>query len=39
MVKRYGDFVLYRPPMKPVTWSLWFGPLAALLLGGVALTR
>jgi cytochrome c-type biogenesis protein CcmH len=39
MVRRYGDFVLYRPPMKPLTWSLWFGPLAALLLGGIALTR
>jgi len=31
MVKRYGDFVLYRPPVKPVTWLLWFGPFALLL--------
>ena len=23
---RYGDFVLLRPPVKPVTWLLWFGP-------------
>ena len=26
MVARYGDFVLYRPPVKPHTWLLWFGP-------------
>ncbi len=26
MVSRYGDFVLYRPPFKPATWLLWFGP-------------
>jgi cytochrome c-type biogenesis protein CcmH len=31
---RYGDFVLLRPPVKPSTWLLWFGPLALLLLGG-----
>ncbi|HEY9051028.1 MAG TPA: cytochrome c-type biogenesis protein [Gammaproteobacteria bacterium] len=35
MVTRYGDFVMYRPPMKPVTVLLWFGP---LLLFIVALT-
>jgi cytochrome c-type biogenesis protein CcmH len=27
MVQRYGDFVLYRPPLKAVTLLLWFGPL------------
>lgn len=32
LVERYGDFVLYRPPVKPITWLLWFGPL--LLLAG-----
>jgi cytochrome c-type biogenesis protein CcmH len=37
MVRRYGDFVLYRPPMKAATLALWFGPLAALALGGIAL--
>lgn len=26
MVERYGDFVLYRPPFKPVTFLLWLGP-------------
>lgn len=34
MVSRYGDFVLYRPPVKPVTWLLWFGPFL-LLVGAV----
>ncbi len=32
MTARYGDFVLYRPPLKSATALLWFGP--ALLLGG-----
>jgi cytochrome c-type biogenesis protein CcmH len=36
MVQRYGDFVLYRPPVKSVTWLLWFGPFV-LLFGGVGL--
>ncbi|OIQ74906.1 cytochrome c-type biogenesis protein CcmH precursor [mine drainage metagenome] len=31
LVSRYGDFVLYQPPMKPTTWLLWFGPLLLLL--------
>ncbi|MBK9442768.1 MAG: cytochrome c-type biogenesis protein CcmH [Comamonadaceae bacterium] len=34
LVSRYGDFVLYRPPVKPTTWLLWFGPLI-LLIGAV----
>ena len=33
MVERYGDFVLYRPPVKPITWLLWIGPFAILLIG------
>jgi cytochrome c-type biogenesis protein CcmH len=33
LVARYGDFVLYDPPVKPLTWLLWFGPFA-LLIGG-----
>jgi cytochrome c-type biogenesis protein CcmH len=32
LVKRYGDFVLYKPEVKPVTWPLWFGPFALLLM-------
>jgi cytochrome c-type biogenesis protein CcmH len=34
MTERYGDFVLYRPPVKAATWLLWFGP-ALLLAGGL----
>lgn len=30
MVQRYGDFVLYNPPVKPVTWLLWGGPFVLL---------
>lgn len=33
MVARYGDFVLYRPPLRPRTWALWFGPPVLVLLG------
>lgn len=33
MVKRYGDFVRYRPAFKPTTYLLWGGPFALLLLG------
>jgi cytochrome c-type biogenesis protein CcmH len=34
MTERYGDFVLYRPPLKKTTAILWFGP-AILLVGGL----
>ena len=33
MVTRYGDFVLYRPPVKPTTMLLWAGPFLLLLIG------
>jgi cytochrome c-type biogenesis protein CcmH len=36
LVARYGDFVLLRPPMKPETYLLWFGPFLILLIGVVA---
>ena len=39
MVSRYGDFVLYRPPLKPITWLLWGGPFLAMLVGLIALLR
>jgi len=32
MTARYGDFVLYRPPVRAQTWLLWFGPALLLLL-------
>lgn len=37
MVARYGDFVLYRPPVKSTTWLLWFGPFALLVAGVLAM--
>ncbi len=37
LVERYGDFVLFTPPMRGSTWLLWFGPLAALLAAGAGL--
>ena len=37
MVQRYGDFVLYRPPVKSTTWVLWFGPFLAFVGGLVVL--
>jgi cytochrome c-type biogenesis protein CcmH len=39
MVTRYGDFVLYRPPVKGITLLLWGGPIALLLIGLFALQR
>jgi len=33
MVARYGDFVLYRPPVKTSTLALWFGPPLLLVIG------
>jgi cytochrome c-type biogenesis protein CcmH len=37
LVARYGEFVLYRPPVKPSTMFLWFGPFIFLLVGAVLL--
>ena len=39
LVSRYGDFVLYRPPLKWTTILLWFGPFALLLYGLVSVYR
>ena len=37
LVSRYGDFVLYRPEVKPLTWVLWFGPFLLLLIAAIFL--
>lgn len=34
LVRRYGDFVLLRPPFQADTWALWLGPAGVLVLGG-----
>jgi cytochrome c-type biogenesis protein CcmH len=39
MVTRYGDFVLYDPPFKTLTWVLWLGPFALLALAFAVLVR
>ena len=39
LVERYGDYVLYRPEIKPLTWALWFGPFALLVLAAWSLWR
>ncbi len=39
MVNRYGDYVLYRPPFKPMTWLLWFGPVIAFVIGLIFVVR
>lgn len=37
LTQRYGEFILYRPPVKPKTYLLWFGPFVLMLLGLVVL--
>ncbi|MEM9533620.1 MAG: cytochrome c-type biogenesis protein [Pseudomonadota bacterium] len=37
LTDRYGDYVLYNPPMKPATWGLWFGPLVLVAIGAAGM--
>lgn len=39
MTDRYGDFVLYEPPLSERTWLLWFGPGLMLAIGAMALVH
>lgn len=39
LVSRYGEFVVYRPPVQPTTWALWGGPVVLLLIGGLVFAR
>lgn len=39
LTARYGDFILFNPPIKAVTAILWFGPLVFLVLGFLILIR
>ena len=39
LTQRYGEFILYRPPVKPKTYLLWFGPFVLLVAGLVILFR
>ena len=39
LIARYGDYVTYKPPVKPITYVLWFGPIIVLLIAlGVVFT-
>ncbi len=35
LVERYGDFVLLKPPVRPTTWGLWFGPFVLVAIGAL----
>ena len=37
LTQRYGDFPLYKPPVKPMTYFLWFGPFLLLIFGTAVL--
>lgn len=39
LVERYGDFVLYDPPLKPSTYLLWFGPFVLIGAAGFVVVR
>lgn len=39
MTSRYGDFILFKPPVKAVTYLLWFGPALFLVLGFIIFWR
>ena len=39
LTQRYGDFVLYKPPVKATTYLLWFGPFILLIGGTLVLYR
>jgi cytochrome c-type biogenesis protein CcmH len=39
LVARYGDFVLYNPPVKPSTYLLWYGPFVLAVIALVVLYR
>jgi cytochrome c-type biogenesis protein CcmH len=39
LTQRYGDFILYNPPVKSTTYLLWFGPFVVLLAGIAVLYR
>ena len=39
LVDRYGDFVLYQPPLNEKTFLIWFSPLLLLLAGGIIIIK
>ncbi len=39
LVQRYGDFVLYDPPLKPSTYIIWFGPFVIIGVAAFFMVR
>ncbi|MGW8370491.1 MAG: cytochrome c-type biogenesis protein [Gammaproteobacteria bacterium] len=39
LAERYGDFILYKPPLSSKTWLLWSAPALLLLAGGIVFAR
>ncbi|QIK97184.1 cytochrome c-type biogenesis protein CcmH [Sphingomonas sp. HDW15A] len=39
LIQRYGDWVSFDPPVKPLTWPLWAAPIAILIAGGFLAAR
>lgn len=37
LVRRWGDYILFKPPVIPATWLLWFGPVGVVILVGAGL--
>ena len=37
LVRRWGDYILFRPPFNPATWLLWLAPLLIVVVGGAAM--
>jgi len=37
LLERYGEFVLYDPPVTPTTYALWYGPVALVLVGAAVM--
>ena len=37
LIARYGDYILFRPPVRAGTWLLWFGPFLLVLIAGAIL--
>ena len=39
LVERYGNWISYRPPVKPIGWPLWGAPIVLLLLGALLVRK
>ena len=37
LVRRYGNFIIYNPPIEPATYALWFGPFILMFLSALVI--